>query len=48
MNTILFVTFITLLFSHLTVDKDFPEKSKNIAFGILGVIAVAYVLIVIF
>lgn len=38
------ISIYIFLFAHLTKDKDFTKKEKDIAFIVFGLIGVVYVL----
>lgn len=44
----LIISFVIMLFSHLSRDKDFPDTQKTGAYIVLGVLAVIYIIFGIF
>ena len=38
------IAIVIFLGSHLTVDKDFPDKVKNSAMAVLIILGILYVL----
>lgn len=38
------IAIVIVVFSHLTLDKDFPENVKTVAYTVYIIIAILYVL----
>lgn len=44
----LLISFVIMLFSHLSRDRDFPDTLKTGAYVVLGVLALLYIIFGIF
>lgn len=47
-GTSFIIAFIIMIFSHLSKDRDFPDKMKTGAYVVLGIIGLVYIIFGIF